>query len=650
MTELEASGTGESPPSYMIFLVVFFFFLTGLLGFLVCHLLKKKGYRCRTGDMQDEEEEEEQERLGENAEDDNDENQDTVEQILKCIIENEANMEAFNEMLGNHNVCVRHDPRLRKESIGGVPPHLHTVHSGSDHNSCHLCAQVRSKKGRRQSRTPRFKQRPGEQTVFSVGRFRVTHTDKKLHGGPNPLAVSGDQLDQSRDSDERKEGGYNLKSMFKEVRPLPEGASGVAANMGKPKKSLTIFSLRRGSDPVGLKVKEGPGGVRFSFQKPLVVLEEPLPDPEQNQRAAVRTGSPSAQRKKVDHDSSSGPQEGSKTLTDPPTCLPVSPETNVNAENETLKTKEAPLQTSTPIGSTPASVPGSTSALLQTCSDPCLSPDQEAGSRFGPPIISLGSSPQMSLPNKTMSSVSSLKSLNSSLAESPSPKSRSRSMASETADQSLSLAGPPHPALNVDHVTTSATNQDPGSVPVKEQKPERLKTLKLDGKTEIKRAGILKTAKLSPDASKGPGLSPPSDPGLRSLPLSPGSPLSLSSPKVSRISSVAIVKASPDSKREFSVITLLDEEEPSSSSKDQQKEPAAGAEEGCGPTLGARAAPGPERDDLMEMEDIKDCKVTHVGGAKRMEERGEELKVKQQVRPPEDEEKMEQEHGHRRSF
>lgn len=60
--------------------------------------------------------------------------------------------------------------RLQKESIACIPSHHHTVHSGTDVNSCHLCALARSKKGRRQSRTPRFKQRPGEQTVFSVGR------------------------------------------------------------------------------------------------------------------------------------------------------------------------------------------------------------------------------------------------------------------------------------------------------------------------------------------------------------------------------------------------------------------------------------------------------------------------------------------------
>lgn len=65
MSELEASGEGDQPPPYIIFVVVFLFFITGLLGFLICHLLKKKGYRCRTGDLEDEEEEEE--KLGVNA-------------------------------------------------------------------------------------------------------------------------------------------------------------------------------------------------------------------------------------------------------------------------------------------------------------------------------------------------------------------------------------------------------------------------------------------------------------------------------------------------------------------------------------------------------------------------------------------------------
>ncbi|XP_011616422.1 RELT-like protein 2 isoform X2 [Takifugu rubripes] len=274
MSELGPAEDREQPPPYIIFVVVSLFFLMGLLGFLICHLLKKKGYRCRTiGDLDDEVEE----KLGANA-DYNDEHQDTVEQILKCIIENEANMEAFNEMLESRNICVRHDPRLRKESIAGIPSHHHTVHSGTDINSCHLCALARSKKGRRQSRTPHFKQRPGEQTVFSVGRFRVTHHDKKLQGGPNPSVSSGDQLDQSEDSEDRKESGYNLRSMFKDIQPPLDTSNRIVPNTGKRRKSITLFGLRRGSDPAGSKVAEGAGketgGIMFTGKNQPAVLEE----------------------------------------------------------------------------------------------------------------------------------------------------------------------------------------------------------------------------------------------------------------------------------------------------------------------------------------------------------------------------------------
>lgn len=65
MSKLDASEEREEPPPYIIFVVVSLFFLTGLLGFLICHLLKKKGYRCRTvGDLDNEED---NEKLGTNA-------------------------------------------------------------------------------------------------------------------------------------------------------------------------------------------------------------------------------------------------------------------------------------------------------------------------------------------------------------------------------------------------------------------------------------------------------------------------------------------------------------------------------------------------------------------------------------------------------
>lgn len=42
-------------PEYIAFVLVPVFFLLGLLGVLVCHILKRKGYRCTT-EAEDEEE------------------------------------------------------------------------------------------------------------------------------------------------------------------------------------------------------------------------------------------------------------------------------------------------------------------------------------------------------------------------------------------------------------------------------------------------------------------------------------------------------------------------------------------------------------------------------------------------------------------
>ncbi|XP_041847200.1 RELT-like protein 2 [Melanotaenia boesemani] len=703
MTELEASGVGEPPPPYMIFLVVFLFFLTGLLGFLICHLLKKKGYRCRAGDMDDEKEEE---KLREDADEEDEENQDTVEQILKCIIENEANMEAFNEMLGNRNVCERHDPRLRKESIGGVPPHLHTVHSGTDHNSCLLCAQVRSKKGHRHSRTPRFKQRPGEQTVFSVGRFRVTHTDKKPRG-----AVSRDHLDQSQDSEERKDGEYNLRNMFKDVPS--ESANGVAANVGKRKKSVTIFGLRRGSDPIGIKVKEvtgrEAGGIRFAIQQPSIVVEEPLQT--ENIEADPKPGSrPETEPKQTQFDLSPGPESETKlksstgsTVGSAPSCLPGSSEKTVNVDDKVLKIDElsnlGPQQTSTPITPMPPSRSGFTPdtgpsephsnkrfPVTQTPPDPSSSPDLEPGFGAGLALISLGSSPPPSFPNKTLSSVSSLKTPTLSPAESPSPKSSSRNKQSEETEAALTTnskllpdleksSPSPDPALSLGqsaspllsqspcldaianpsppptsssspadqnlsfisshHSTQRSTNVTSEPSMTKEDVASSLsmqeETIsKTEEKKEIKRAGNLKITTLGePKAFHLSSASHQlSKDTLSSFPPS-SSPQSSSSPEGSRISSVMIVKASPDSKREFSVITMVEEEAETNKHTFKLEKAEISPVEGgdvCPP--GVRRSQGQSSDSsvtevMMEIEDIRDCKVEQVEGTKRLEEEGE---------------------------
>lgn len=66
------SGAGGSKPNYIAFVLVPVFFLLGLLGVVICHVLKRKGYRCTTEPQDGEEEKcEEDERdleLGEGME------------------------------------------------------------------------------------------------------------------------------------------------------------------------------------------------------------------------------------------------------------------------------------------------------------------------------------------------------------------------------------------------------------------------------------------------------------------------------------------------------------------------------------------------------------------------------------------------------
>ncbi|CAL8300997.1 unnamed protein product [Arctogadus glacialis] len=679
MSDLDASAVGEPPPPYMIFLVVFLFFVTGLLGFLVCHTLKKRGYRCRTWETDEEEEEEEEkekekekEKEGKkeevSAEDDDEDNQDTVEQILKCIIENEANMEAFKEMLGNQNVCALHDPRLlRKESVGGIPPHHHTVHSGSDRNSCHLCAQGRVKKGRRRSRTPKPK-KPGEQTVFSVGRFRVIQQDKKLQGSPNPMADSGDQLNQSQDSkdpkddaEDPKEGGFNLRNMFKDVKQPAESSNGAVPNPGKRRKSLTIFGLgRRGSDPAGLKTASLPGGrvfgglreggVKFSKQAP-VVFEEQLPTcPETDSATEVpysvplkgiaEAGSLSPRGLEPPDGPTTEPSVGAAAQETPvpsslaiPTSLPSrrtlqSP--SAGTAREEKKSAEVyspgPQQTSTPIapgygvasGLTPSAAAqqrtaSSSEGLLPsgTLPSPYSTSSLDADPGIGGSLASmtLGLSPTSLFPVQT-TSPASLRTPTSSAVfaqsltppphdsrnaptepvktPSASPALRhspqltsvlSRSNQSPTTTLSLGripsplLARTPSPALTLN---TNASAMSPSPTPSAVLSTGPSQTSPRDALPHARgRFTSVASPASEPDqlpcvsAGDVHSASPASPPaplgkdGPSSRPVSPGQSRSPSLPQEGRMSSVSIVKASPDRKREFSVVTMLEEEEPS---------------------------------------------------------------------------------------
>ncbi|NWS20928.1 RELL2 protein, partial [Pachyramphus minor] len=172
-----STDNGESDPQHslsMVFLLVLVFFIMGLVGFLICHVLKKKGYRCRTfRDDLDPDNKDPSVPHCLFSDDEEELNEDTVEKIVRCIIQNEANAEALKEMLGENEGDIPVPVSLCPHSQDGGPPHHHTVHLGSTQAPCIHCSRRKRPLLQRQGRSKEGKGRmhPGETTVFSVGRY-----------------------------------------------------------------------------------------------------------------------------------------------------------------------------------------------------------------------------------------------------------------------------------------------------------------------------------------------------------------------------------------------------------------------------------------------------------------------------------------------
>ncbi|XP_067852053.1 RELT-like protein 2 [Heptranchias perlo] len=159
------------------------------MGILLCHVLQEKGYHCRTSREPNSEREARLTTGPDDLQETNESNQDTVEQIVQCIIENEANMEALKEMLKDHEEVER--PVLRplfpQQIVTKSPalvPHHHTVHSGAAagaRSACLHCNQRRKRASlhvHRRAREVKGRGQGVEVTVLSIGRFRVTHVEK----------------------------------------------------------------------------------------------------------------------------------------------------------------------------------------------------------------------------------------------------------------------------------------------------------------------------------------------------------------------------------------------------------------------------------------------------------------------------------------
>ncbi|XP_053560039.1 RELT-like protein 1 [Bombina bombina] len=206
-----------SHPEYVAFILVPVFFVMGLLGVLICHVLKKKGYRCTTEAEPVEEEKVEKIEMRESV---GDTNNDTVGQIVSYIMKNQANADILKAMVADNSVVADtsvFDPESPTTPNSPLTPtspnsplsptspnspmspdspstptspnatpskhscrghHLHTVGGVAEKNACTRCSNKRwhlIKSPQKHTRKPR----QGAVTVLSVGRFRVTKVETK---------------------------------------------------------------------------------------------------------------------------------------------------------------------------------------------------------------------------------------------------------------------------------------------------------------------------------------------------------------------------------------------------------------------------------------------------------------------------------------
>ncbi|XP_028995482.1 RELT-like protein 1 isoform X2 [Betta splendens] len=201
-TKSEGGDKGHS--DYTLLSILPVFFLLGLVGVVICHVLKKKGYRCTTeaeGAEEEVFEEEKDPELGGEMNDTFSDNNDTVGQIVTFIMNNEANSDALKAMVHETSIDSDGPPLTPVSPTSPTPPltpvspgapaaaakhtcsHLHTIGGASGHkNICIRCNQKKWPLMRKPSthRAEPRRSHHGEVTVLAVGRFRVTKCDKPV--------------------------------------------------------------------------------------------------------------------------------------------------------------------------------------------------------------------------------------------------------------------------------------------------------------------------------------------------------------------------------------------------------------------------------------------------------------------------------------
>ncbi|KAG5845522.1 hypothetical protein ANANG_G00140040 [Anguilla anguilla] len=157
-----SDGTpSQKTPEYVAFVLVPIFFLLGLLGILICHILKRKGYKCTTESEEEEEEVLEDKKDLEAGAPDldntfNDSNSDTVNQIVHYIMKNEANSDALKAMVHGNSVDSDDSPAWGPSGYASCSVTNRRVPNGDLSGSPRTTAGETIEAKRRHGREPAF--------------------------------------------------------------------------------------------------------------------------------------------------------------------------------------------------------------------------------------------------------------------------------------------------------------------------------------------------------------------------------------------------------------------------------------------------------------------------------------------------------------
>lgn len=193
-------GPEEKSTEYAVFALVPIFCVMGLLGILICNILKKKGYRCSAdkegGDEEAASPQKEAGNTGPFTVDDP--NEDTIGVLVRLITEKKENAAALEQLLleyENKQMSISKAPSIKFPVLPHLPhqfrslprlcPHQHHLHTinGLAPKAGHCCSRCSQKKwpellhppvDTRKTTSPSTKAPlPGEVTILSVGRFQV---------------------------------------------------------------------------------------------------------------------------------------------------------------------------------------------------------------------------------------------------------------------------------------------------------------------------------------------------------------------------------------------------------------------------------------------------------------------------------------------